>query len=591
MIAAALAAMTFVLSGCESFLDPMPNGHYTDENLSDYPTKLRGFVDKAYSLANTNTYLSNEYIYLDCATDDGVLTAPGASLRRFAQGSISPSQDPFEEFWERDYQGIYYCNRFLKDDVGFNTQYLISHEADSLLRHNYQGDSYALRAWFTFDLLSKFGGVDLNGNLVGVPVIDGYFEQSEVDPASWKRPSFDECVKQILKDCDKALEYLPIANRDWYAVNLQVQGACRWQKFDQQSVTALKALTYLLWASDAFNPQKDMTRWENAAKYAWDAMQFKLLDDGAHGFNPLAAYDLLDPNNKDALLISRSSGKIATMETSQYPNDFRGSATYTPSQNLVDAFPMANGYPITDERSGYDPKNPYAGRDPRFYATIFYNGSSANRNGRASDPMYTFDMTGKDKAGLQKTGLTNYFLKKHLYMGWNGSDQSVQTMPRSVVYIGWRDMVFAYAEAVNRLCGPSDAQYGITARDALAYIRSRATYDNAAGLGANADPYLDECSADQNSFEQLLRNERRIEFCFEGKRFLDLTRWAIPLAERNVPVCRAEIVTAEDGTLTYDKAPVYTLNLRSCYLPIPYVDMQRASGLVQNQGWNSWSRQ
>ena len=587
-----LAGLTLLcLLACERVLDPMPNGHYTDENLSDYPTKLRGFVDKAYSLSNTTTYNTNEYIYLDCATDDGVLTSPTAVLRKLAQGSISPSEDPFDTFWQRDYQGIYYCNRFLKDDEGLNTQYLLSHEADSLLRHNYQGDAYALRAWFGYDLLRKFGGRDLTGNLVGVPIVDKYFEQSEVAPDSWTRPSFDDCVAQILKDCDAALRYLPVANRDWHALNTQVQGACRWQKFDQQSVTALKALVYLLWASDAFNPGRDVSRWENAARYAWSAMSFKLDDDAEHGFDPMAPYDFLDPNNKDALLISRNSGKTATMESSQYPNEFRGSATYTPSQNLVDAFPMANGYPIDDPRSGYDPRHPYAGRDPRFYATIFHHGAMACRNGNASDVMYTFDMGGKDMAGLQKNGLTNYFLKKHLYMGWNGSDQTVQTMPRSVVYIGWRDMVLAFAEAANRAVGPTDPKFGISASEALSFIRSRDTFDGKPGLGRTSDPYLEECSADKEAFERLVRNERRIEFCFEGKRFSDLVRWDIPLAERNIPVYKADVQVAEDGSVSYGKSEVYRINLRSCFLPVPFTDMQRAPGLVQNEGWSSWSRQ
>ena len=152
------ALLGLSLLGCESVLDPMPNGHYTDENLSDYPSKLRGFVDKAYSLANTATYNTSEYIYLDCATDDGVLSSPTTVMRKFAQGTINPADDPFATYWERDYQGIYYCNRFLKDDEGLNTQYLLSHEADSILRHNYQGDAYALRAWFEYDLLRKFGG-------------------------------------------------------------------------------------------------------------------------------------------------------------------------------------------------------------------------------------------------------------------------------------------------------------------------------------------------------------------------------------------------------------------------------------------------
>ena len=86
-----LAVLCLLLPGCESVLDPMPNGHYTDENLSEYPTKLRGFVDKAYSLANVETYQSNEYIYLDCATEDGVLTSPGAALRKRRSSRASQS--------------------------------------------------------------------------------------------------------------------------------------------------------------------------------------------------------------------------------------------------------------------------------------------------------------------------------------------------------------------------------------------------------------------------------------------------------------------------------------------------------------------
>ena len=32
------------LAGCSDFLDPLPNGHYTDENLNEYPSMIRGFV-------------------------------------------------------------------------------------------------------------------------------------------------------------------------------------------------------------------------------------------------------------------------------------------------------------------------------------------------------------------------------------------------------------------------------------------------------------------------------------------------------------------------------------------------------------------
>ncbi|WP_352421158.1 RagB/SusD family nutrient uptake outer membrane protein, partial [Proteiniphilum sp.] len=60
-----------------------------------------------------------------------------------------------------------------------------------------------------------------------------------------------------------------------------------------------------------------------------------------------------------------------------------------PSQELVDAYGMQAtgempvlGYndanrldPIINTASGYDPNNPYEGRDPRFYASVYYNNS------------------------------------------------------------------------------------------------------------------------------------------------------------------------------------------------------------------------
>ena len=52
------------------------------------------------------------------------------------------------------------------------------------------------------------------------------------------------------------------------------------------------------------------------------------------------------------------------IERDNYPPTLFGSGRINPTQNLVDAFPMANGYPIDHPESGYDPNNPYAGRDP-----------------------------------------------------------------------------------------------------------------------------------------------------------------------------------------------------------------------------------
>ena len=59
-----------------------------------------------------------------------------------------------------------------------------------------------------------------------------------------------------------------------------------------------------------------------------------------------------------------------------------------PSQELIDSYEMIDGTqpilgysdaehlrPILNTASSYDPKNPYANRDPRFYASVYYNGA------------------------------------------------------------------------------------------------------------------------------------------------------------------------------------------------------------------------
>ena len=584
-----LLMLGFLVS-CDKALDPLANGFYTDDNIGEYPSIIKGFVDKAYSLVGTNLYNGNEYAMLDCATDNGVATSTTAAMRKFAGGALSPSEDPFKEWWSRDYEGIWYVNRFLQDRIGINTRYMRDEAQDELIRRNYQGDAFALRAWFGYDLLRKFGGKGADGKLYGYPIMTAPVPYTPDAAAALKRDSFDACVEQILSDCDSALVYLPVANRDWLAVNTAVQGSCRWTRFDGMSVIALKALTCLLWASDAFNPDSDVTRWEKAATFAGQAMRLKIDEDGHHGFLPLSSFSWMDPNTPEAFWISAPSAKTGAMEKDQYPTGFNGSCKYAPSQELVDAFPGANGYPVTDSRSGYDPKHPYLNRDPRFYSTIFYNGCELTRQGDASDIMYTFDMSvgGRDMNGLVGNGLTNYYLRKFTYAGWNASDQSVQTMPRAVIHIGWRDMCLALAEAANRAVGPLDNRYGWSARDALAYIRSRSTADGKPGLGYGGDPYLDECAADRAKFEALVRNERRLEFCFEGKRLADLIRWGVSLEERNRSVHRVKIlvsgsVTAYSSVVTDERA------LPSVWTPLPYAEIVNAPSMVQNEGWETWS--
>jgi hypothetical protein len=263
---------------------------------------------------------------------------------------------------------------------------------------------------------------------------------------------------------------------------------------------------------------------------------------------------------------------------------------------------MNNGYPINDpaNRGIYDPANPYKNRDPRFYSTIFYNTAQAKVNNTGA-VMYTFENWingGKDASGLKSdNSRTNYYIKKFVFMGLNWSDPTVVRQPHSKFFIRWTHMCLAFAEAANHVVGPTDAsRYGISAKTAIQYVRARKTPDGANGLSpavpGAADGYLTEvANSGAFEFDALVKNERRIETCFEGMRFYDLRRWTTDLTELNNTVHGAYIERNADATFTYDlNFEVGTRSFSSAYLPIPYSEILRMNKLVQNEGWDGWNK-
>jgi hypothetical protein len=160
----------------------------------------------------------------------------------------------------------------------------------------------------------------------------------------------------------------------------------------------------------------------------------------------------------------------------------------------------------------------------------------------------------------------------------------------------WAHFVLAFAEAASHVTGdPEVTLYGLTPKAAIKYLRARKTYDGATPAFNVNDPYLDEvAAAGEDEFDRFVKNERRIETCFEGIRFYDLRRWTTDSDWENVinkEVHGAYIIqTAAPSTFTYNlNWPVEERKLPSPYNPIPFNEMMRMSMLVQNEGWSSWN--
>ena len=315
-------------------------------------------------------------------------------------------------------------------------------------------------------------------------------------------------------------------------------------------------------------------------------IDFKLNGESG-GLDPKASFMWTNPNTAEVIYLGNIT-QNSTFETNFYPLGFGGSANMVPSQELVDAFPMANGYPITDPASGYDKSRPYQGRDPRFYATIFYDGCTVVRNQSPYTQMYTFDIAdgGKDAPGGLKTSPSGYYVKKYVSLGWNPNDVSIQTAQHSIFFIRWTHMCLAFAEAANHAVGPVTPIDGLTAKEALAYIRNRKVNtgtEDVAGVGAAGDPYLDACCSSREAFDKLVKDEWRVETCFEGIRFHNVRRWATDVSEINVPVSGVSI---SGGKYTY--AEIEKRSFPSLWMPIPYKELRLAPGMVQNKGWEDW---
>jgi hypothetical protein len=237
---------------------------------------------------------------------------------------------------------------------------------------------------------------------------------------------------------------------------------------------------------------------------------------------------------------------------------------------------MANGYPINATGSGYSANDPYADRDPRLSEYIMYNGT-VYRETEIITGSYSADDNGLNK--IANSTRTGYYLRKLLRDDCNPNSTAQLAQYHYPVYMRFTEIFLAYAEAANEAWGPKGTgSNGYSAYDVIKAIRQRAGI----GVGGN-DPYLETCAGNPDMMRELIRNERRIELCFENKRFWDMRRWELNL---NEPV-KGMDVTQVAGNLKYNIIDVETRNYKDYmyYGPIPDGEVQKWSNLDQNTGW------
>jgi hypothetical protein len=284
-----------------------------------------------------------------------------------------------------------------------------------------------------------------------------------------------------------------------------------------------------------------------------------------------------------------------------------------PSQELVDCYETVDGQPVlnlakryNDEVTHlnpnfnaattlYDEQNPYANRDPRFYASIYYNGSKRRAH-------WTFDET---SASVENFPAAKGF-RTRIIATWDGEPQTgIHHTTRKATRTGYFERKFLHPFSGNEQypVGGARAKMFRLAEVILNFAEAAAETDqlDEAATAVNeirARAGMPDLPAGLSKTDLLLRirNERRVELALEGHRYFDVRRMSQPsdnLEKTDRWITAMHITRNADGSYTYRRAPVSKERLcwsqKFLKLPVPMNEANTMSSLTgenwQNPGW------
>ena len=576
-----LLAVIFQLS-CESVFNYNDDGSLGfDDVFSDY--HLTGaFLNSCYATIPQYGQSSAGSTFISSFTDESQDIGRDRPLAYYNGETSSSNQIIMPNHFEKLYEGIRYCNIFIANVD--KVPYFVIEEN----RNRWKGEAHIIRAHLMLQVIKRYGPMPI---LKEVLPVDSDFYKME-------KPSFYDCAKAIMADCDIALSYPEVVWRyETTAVTASMTRAIAY---------AIKSQAILFAASPLWNDGEN--HWEEAAditKKSLDALTengFALYDNvkpqvavGAYGAYQdyfLSPIGEIGSKNKEA--IYQNKNKMGAL-WSMYGLPFRKAegvvgAGLSPVQELVDAYETTDGksilnleQPYLDENhlqpnynpealvaNGglYDPSNPYKNRDQRLRSTIYCNGDFHDLKSKKT-PVWTYE---GGNAQINEADplytVTGYYLRK--FINWTSNKNA--TFDGYWSQYRMAEMFLNYAEAEYYANGATDAAYS-----AINAVRVRAKQPNLP-VGLAAD-----------QFETRLRNERRVEFAFEEHRYFDLRRWT--LNQNYEGVVTGMKITGTSAPFTYER---FVVGKRAVtedkyrMWPLSLQEEQRFSSLgidMQNPGW------
>jgi hypothetical protein len=579
----------------DEFLENANKANLTDKTQWESETNADVFLNDVYSeipnkLNQTETldYYSDDYnishYYTASNWRQGVTQIPSSSSDNPWGGTQGPT---YGYTWQNFFVRIRKCNTFIlkltENKANFSEAYFKKRIDEARF----------LRAFFYSEFFVHVGGL---------PILTEPLDRNTMSPTELLKPrnTFQETFDFIVSELDQVYKNQFLAVK--YSSSDRDAG-----RATLGAALAVKGWIELFGASPLFNtatpylpdPGKfvhfgnfDPARWAKAAatnkefidKYG-NGQRYGLFPDLKNLFRVSNEY-----NTEviwDRQVVANVGGMGSSYEQRGGPTyvlgEYRTWGNYNPTQELVDEFAMANGKTITDPTSGYNPQNPYLNREKRFYDAIVHDGAVYKQDWMPrADTIYTrIDLTYPnpdrtnqiDLAGKTDVGDSGYYQKKRLNPdAAPGNDASGQ----NYIFFRYGEILLNYAEAQNEAVGPDPSVY-----DAINKLRARSELSPLpAGLSKDA-------------MRVAIARERRVEFCFEDKRFLDNKRLAKAASVMSKPrhnmVIRNSVPANNSGVWVYsieeEKKYNVKFELKQYMSPIPQNVLDQNSGIKQNPGY------
>jgi hypothetical protein len=552
-LAAVLAIGTIAGSCKKGLLDVFPSDALSDATVFNdinvanrFLTNIYGTMPNGYARRDQNpgdAGWSRGMSAFAMAEDDAEANNLASSTHGLNAGVLPTTWAYADDIWVQNYAIIRKANSFMEK--------IDAVPGDETLKKRMKAEAKFLRAFAYEELIKCFGGVPL------------MLTAGSPEEAIIPRNTYEECVAQIVKDCDEAGADLPV-----------VMPTSELGRATKVSALALKARVLLYLASPLNNTGNDAAKWTSAANAAKEVMNYgPAPGSGEYGLHPDYYRLFIDkPGNKEVIFarkfqnpsINPSDGARNKWYMSVPGVNDGAWGGFCPTQNLVDAYEMKNGKPITDATSGYDPQNPYTDRDSRLDKSILHQGSKY----KAGIIIETFRGGNTNNTNRLDSPKTGYGLLKMVDTSKYGAAGNADN---DWIFIRYAEVLLNYAEAKNEATGPEQSVY-----DAINQVRARA-----------GQPPL-AAGFTQAELRDKIRNERRVELSFEEHRFFDVRRWKLGMTYFKEPVRKVQIFKDGGGNLIYSY-PVWEQRDYKEFqnlLPIPQNEMDRNPKLNQNNGYN-----